>query len=214
MMTARSDSAPMGAVTPGRVRVLAVLRGSRAAAFDFLDPEQLQMRSGRFERPVMRSQLGVGDQHVNPGVVQDVIDLVGFEEIVDRHDHRACLKDAKERRDELRAVLEPEPHPVTRLDPEPPLEQVRDKGSLLPQLLVGVFSLAPEEGVFLEVLLYGVTKGASQVHNATILRTNSAAGQGGVRTPGELNGQGLARCVATGSWSMRLVALHEKPAPE
>ena len=81
MMTARSDS----------VRASCV----RLVSFDLLHLKQLQVWPGGFQRAVMRAQFGVGDEHVDARVAQNIVHLVGFQEIVDRHCDRTCLENAK-----------------------------------------------------------------------------------------------------------------------
>ena len=68
----------------------------------------------RLERRPFRGQRGetvvhrlIQDNDVDAGVGEDELDFGRFEEIVDGHGDRAGLPDAEERRDELRAVLEP-----------------------------------------------------------------------------------------------------------
>ena len=58
-----------------------------------------RVRAGGLQGAVMRAQLGIGDQQVNARVAQNEIHLVGLEEVVDRHDHRAGLQDAEEGRE-------------------------------------------------------------------------------------------------------------------
>ena len=148
---------------------------------------------GGLQRAVMRAQFGVGDQHVDAGVVQDVIHLVRLEEVVDRHHDRAGVQDAEQGRDELRAVLEPQPHPVAGLDAKVPLELVGDEGGLAPQFGVGILAFAPEEGDFLRLLLNGFRKGGSQIHGRAILRRRLARRQGRSRLrPGHNFGMALS----------------------
>ena len=138
------------------------------------------MRSDDLQRPVMSPQFGVRDNHVNARVAQNVIHLVGLEEVVDGHDHRAGVQNAKQRRDEFRAVLQPQPHPVAGLNGEVLLELMRDEDGLVPQVRVGVLALAPEQGGFLRMLLNGFRESASQIHGAVILSRIVARRQGGV----------------------------------
>ena len=82
-----------------------------------LDLQQLQMRARRGERPEMRTELGVRDQHVDASVSQDEIYLVRLQEVVDRDHNRAQVQNPEERRDEFRAILQPKPYPITGLTP-------------------------------------------------------------------------------------------------
>src|ERR1035437_3239090 len=112
----------------------------------------------------MGAQLRIRDQHVNARIVQYVIDLVGLEEVVDRHHNRAGMQDAEKRRDEFRAVLEPQANPVTGFDAKGLLEPLRDERGLAPQVGIRILAISPEQGDLLRSLLNGLRKGASQVH--------------------------------------------------
>ena len=96
----------------------------------------------------MRAQLRIRDQHVDAGITQDKIHLVGLEEIVDRHDYRAGLKDAEHRWDEFRAILEPKSYPVAGFDPIPLLELARDEVREVPEFVEGV-SRSPQNKAIL-----------------------------------------------------------------
>ena len=164
MSTARSDSA--------RVRILQnlgfefqIAGRDRKGIQHLLHIQQLQPRPGRFERPEMGAQLGVGDQHVNARVVQDEVDLVRLEEVVDRHDHGAGVQNAEQRRDEFRAVLEPQPHAVAGLDAKLMAQHARHEQRLAPKFAVRIPAFAPIHGGFLRMLLHGIRKSAGQIHD-------------------------------------------------
>ena len=65
---------------------------------------------------------------INARVAEDVVDLIGLEEVVDGHHHRPRVQDAKHRGDEFGTVLEPQPDAVAGLYFKPLLELVRDEG--------------------------------------------------------------------------------------
>ena len=71
---------------------------------------------GDLQCAVMCSQFAVRDHHANLRVAENVIHLVGLQEIVDGHHDRTGVQDAKQRRNEFRAVLEPQAHPVAGFD--------------------------------------------------------------------------------------------------
>ena len=60
----------------------------------------------------MAGELGVCDQHVNAGILEDVIDFVRLQEIINRHDYRAGMQNAEDGRHELGTVFQPQPHPI------------------------------------------------------------------------------------------------------
>jgi hypothetical protein len=70
-----------------------------------LDLEKSEVRADRAQRGLMRAQLRIGDQHVNPRVPENVIHLVRFEKIVDRDHHRACLEDTEQSGNKFRAIF-------------------------------------------------------------------------------------------------------------
>src|ERR1039458_6647773 len=126
---------------------------SRLKSLQLLDSEQLQVWPGNFQRTVMRAEFGIRDEYVDARVAQNVVYLVRLEEIVDRHDHRPGAQDAKQRRDELRAVLKPQPHPVTRFHLKPMLELIRSEDGLAPQFGIGILAFAPKQGDLLRLLV-------------------------------------------------------------
>src|ERR1017187_651314 len=123
----------------------------RFLSLQLLDSEQLQVWPGNFQRTVMRAEFGIRDEHVDARVAQNVIHLVGLEEIVDRHDHRPGAQDAKQRRDELRAVLKPQPYAVTGSYLKLMLELIRDQDGFAPQFGIGILAFAPKQGDFLRL---------------------------------------------------------------
>src|ERR1039458_6892864 len=126
---------------------------SRLKSLQLLDSEQLQVWPGNFQRTVMRAEFGIRDEHVDARVAQNVIHLVGLEEIIDRHHDCPCAQDAKQRRDEFRTILKPQPYAVTGSYLKPMLELIRDQDGFAPQFGIGILAFAPKQGDLLRLRL-------------------------------------------------------------
>ena len=66
---------------------------------------------------------------------------------------------------ELRAVLQPQSHAIAWLDAELSLQGGSDEAGLTGQLRVGAGAITAEESLFPGMLLCGIRKGASEIHD-------------------------------------------------
>ena len=86
---------------------MGVKSGGRLERGEFVHAQDCERRPGGFQSLRVRRQFRVGDEHIGAGIVQNVIYLGGFQEIVDRHDHAAGRQDPEHRRHKLRAIFHP-----------------------------------------------------------------------------------------------------------
>src|SRR2546426_12715241 len=84
----------------------------------------------------MRLELGIGQEHIDAGVIQNVSDLVGLEETVNGHRYGSGVQNSKERRDKLRTILQPETDPGAALEAKALLQLLRNESALVPKVAV------------------------------------------------------------------------------
>src|SRR5689334_4362988 len=118
------------------VRMCLVAFGRMLASV--LDLEQLQLRPRRSQSTKMGAELGVRDQDVNAGIGQDEMHLVCLKEVVDRDNDPTQFQDAEESRDELRTILQPKTHAVSRFYPIGVLQSLGEQHRLRPKFGVGI----------------------------------------------------------------------------
>jgi hypothetical protein len=89
--------------------------------------------------------LGRGDQHPGVAVAQDVADLLGLQDGVDRHEHTARPRRGKAGDNGFGAFVEEDADPLATVQPQ--ADQARgDAGDLVVQLPVAEACLAGGEG--------------------------------------------------------------------
>jgi hypothetical protein len=128
----------------------------------------------------MGAQFSIGEEDVDVGVGEDVVHLVGLQEVVNRHHYRAGTQDAEQRGDEFRTILEPQANAFAGFDAEMLREPVSDEEGLAPEIRVRILAVTPEQSDFLRLLLNGFGEGTSQVHGDVILPGSLGSKQGGI----------------------------------
>ena len=97
--------------------------GIRSAEFrKILDAQEVQRGPSRKQFFFVNGQFHIGDHQVNAAVIQNVADLARLEKIIDGHHHRVREQNAKDARDKLRAIFQPERDAVAGLDAEMTLQ--------------------------------------------------------------------------------------------
>ena len=93
----------------------------------------------------------LADEHLGPGVFEDVADLVRREEIIDRHHDALSQQNTEEGEGKLGTILQPKSHSIARLEAEfvlKPLGQAAGQGVRLSK---GVLFVAPENSRLVSV---------------------------------------------------------------
>ena len=98
----------------------------------------------RLERRRALGHRRLADEHLGPGVFEDVADLVRREEIIDRHHDALGQQNAEEGEDKLRTILQPKSHPIARLEAEFVLKSLGQATGQGVRLAKGVLFVAPE----------------------------------------------------------------------
>jgi hypothetical protein len=116
----------------------------------------------------MCAKFYIGDDDIYTRVVQNETDLDWLEEIVDGHDNRVRLQNAKHRCDKLRAILQPQRHAVTGLHAEFGLEMRGEFLRLRLEFGVGNFAFAVKDCGFVRVFLRTVGESDGEVHTQNL----------------------------------------------
>jgi hypothetical protein len=106
----------------------------------------------------------IADDNVDTSVLEDMVDFVGFEEIVDRHHHSTGLQDPKKSGNELGTILQPQAHAVSELDAEFALQSRGQPASLHEQQFISELLIAPKNGGLSSVHLCCGSKGGGEIH--------------------------------------------------
>ena len=111
---------------------------------------------------------GVGDQQLDPGIGHNIIHLVGFEEIVDRRDHRSGVHDPKQSGNKGRTILQPKTDAISRFDAMIIPQMPGHLDGLRPQLRVGKLGVAVINRNLFPIFQCGSGEGARQIHAPSI----------------------------------------------
>ena len=105
----------------------------------------------RLERRRALGHRRLADEHLGPGVFEDVADLVRREEIIDRHHDALGQQNAEEGEDKLRAILQPKAHPIAGLQAEFLLEPLGQATGQAVRLAKCDLLVAPENSCLVSV---------------------------------------------------------------
>src|SRR5260221_1955692 len=108
----------------------------------------------------------VTTQNIDSRIIENVVNLVGLKEVVDGYCHRTRFQYTEKGPNEFRTVFQPDPNPVSWLNPELVTQVVRNARRLLPQLCIAVFALTPKQRGFGGAFLNGGGEGTSEIHQA------------------------------------------------
>ena len=113
----------------------------------------------------MRGHGGIGYEDVDAGIVQDIKNLLGLEEVIDRHHDGAAREHREQGRDELRTVLQPKADTVARLDAHR-LQFRCEQARLGEEQLVAILFITPKDRRLLRVAVRSFGERSDEVHFA------------------------------------------------
>src|SRR4030095_5927563 len=112
----------------------------------FFDRPAPQLRTMRLQGGQMFEHRFIGNYDIDIGVVQDMNDLVGFEEVVDGNEHPSGAKHTEEGGDELGTILQPKTNALAAFYAQSGRENSRHEVGLGQEQAVVVLVLSPENG--------------------------------------------------------------------
>ena len=137
----------------------------------------------------------VTDEQIDASVIQNICDFVRLEEAVDWNNDAASAQNAEKGRNELRAILEPEPHPITWPHCRFGLKVFSQGTSLRKYLAIRHLLLSKEDGRFCSDLNSNRAERSRQVHTPSLnviplaVKSNRAAENGIPKPSGAMSSQ-------------------------
>ena len=143
-------------------------RAGAAAGAKLFDQHHAQPRTQHLQFRRRFGHRRVSHQHAHARVVEDEINLVRLEKIIDWHHRAARAQHPEQRRDKLRAILQPQADPVPALHAQLPGQARRQPVRLPQQRAIRKLVLAPENGGLVRGFFRNRAKSSSKVHGRGI----------------------------------------------